>query len=196
MARPNRARSIQAERHLARRIAHERQARKMSIEGLAQRMSDEGCSINGSAVYRIESADPPRRITVDELVALTRVFGISLSDLLLPPEALVDRETKRAWQELTDAQNAHDEALIRVGNAQAALARHARRHPDAAEQIYTLLGDFIAKGGSLVMDVDGVQAQVAQFIPGREHEWQEWVAALEPEPEPKATSRRKKEVGG
>lgn len=44
-------------------------------------MTDAGCPIQGSAIYKIEKADPPRRITVDELVAFATVFETSAVDL-------------------------------------------------------------------------------------------------------------------
>ena len=58
----------------------------MTYEGLAQRMTDLGCSIQPSAIYKIEKSNPPRRITVDELVAFSQVFGIPVEQLLLPVE--------------------------------------------------------------------------------------------------------------
>jgi transcriptional regulator with XRE-family HTH domain len=77
---------IAAEAALARRIEYERTRRGMSYEGLATRMSRAGCPIQPSAIYKIEKGDPPRRITVDELAALARVFEMSMDELLLYPE--------------------------------------------------------------------------------------------------------------
>ena len=84
MPRPNALRSIASERALATRIAYERAERDWTLEGLAARMTSVGCSINASAIYKIEKGDPPRRITVDELVALGRVFALDLEDLVQP----------------------------------------------------------------------------------------------------------------
>lgn len=88
MPRPNPPRLLRSETNLARRIAHERESRGMTNEGLAKRMTDVGCPIQGSAIYKIEKADPPRRITVDELVAFAVVFETSVEDLLKPLELL------------------------------------------------------------------------------------------------------------
>lgn len=85
MPRPNKARSIEAERNLARRIKMERQSRGWSPARLAQRMTEAGCSIATSAIYKIEDQENPRKIAVDEMVALGEVFGIEdLRDLLKP----------------------------------------------------------------------------------------------------------------
>jgi len=92
MPRPNPPRSIASEQSLARRVAHERETRGMSYEGLAARMTKAGCPIQASALYKIEKSTPPRRITVDELVALAQVFDLSVENLLLPPEAVAAKE--------------------------------------------------------------------------------------------------------
>lgn len=106
MPRPNEPRAIYSEAGLARRVAYERQRLDMSLDGLAKRMSDAGCPIHASAIYKIEKGDPPRRITVDELVAFSMVFDVPITDLLLPPEAVANNQIKllfeewvRRWQE-------------------------------------------------------------------------------------------------
>lgn len=88
MPRPNPTRSLRSETNLAKRIAHEREQRGMTYDGLAKRMTDAGCPIQPSAIYKIEKADPPRRITVDEVVAFAVVFETSVEDLLKPLELL------------------------------------------------------------------------------------------------------------
>lgn len=82
MARPNRARTIEAERNLARRIKLEREDRSWSPAQLAQRMTEAGCSISTSAIYKIEDDEKPRKITVDELVALAAVLRTTPGALL------------------------------------------------------------------------------------------------------------------
>lgn len=88
MPRPNQPRDVFAEDHLAQRIQLEREKRGWTYEGLAKRMTDVGCPINQSALYKVEQAKPRRRITVDELVALARVFDIPAGDLLTDPKLL------------------------------------------------------------------------------------------------------------
>ena len=82
MPRPNRDRTIGAETRLAERIAIERAARGWSYEQLAEAMSEVGCSIQPSAIYKIEKAEPRRRITVNELVALSDVWAIPVERLV------------------------------------------------------------------------------------------------------------------
>jgi transcriptional regulator with XRE-family HTH domain len=91
MPRPNRPRSIASEDNLARRITYERGRRQMSYAGLAQRMTEVGCAIDQSALYKIEKGNPRRRISVDELVALSEVFAVPIDDLLAPPELAAEK---------------------------------------------------------------------------------------------------------
>lgn len=91
MPRVNPLRSLANERNLAERIAFERSQRGWSYEGLAQRMARAACPIQSSAIFKIEKGNPPRRVTVDELVGFATVFEVSVSDLLIPVELVHDR---------------------------------------------------------------------------------------------------------
>ncbi len=111
MPRQNPPRAVAGERDLARRIAYERERRGWTYAGLAKRLTDAGCPINQSAIYKIEKSDPPRRITVAELLALAVVFSVDVPELLIPPEvvesaALADMfiEWNRAWRAAAAAQ--------------------------------------------------------------------------------------------
>jgi transcriptional regulator with XRE-family HTH domain len=111
MARQNAPRSIEGESNLAQRIQNEREHRGWSYEALAKKLTDVGCSINSSAIYRIEKGAPPRRITVDELVALARVFETSPADLLTPVELLRKTRGKEIVEELDRATDALVKAI-------------------------------------------------------------------------------------
>lgn len=102
MPRPNKGRQIEAEVNLARRIAVERKRRDLSYEGLAKLLGDAGCPIAGSAIYKIENGEPPRRVTVDELVALSHVFKVPVDELLLPMELLNQRRAQELIARLRD----------------------------------------------------------------------------------------------
>ena len=108
MARPNAPRSIGGEANLAERFRFERERRGWSPAELARRLTAEGCSIATSAIYKIEA--DARRITVDELVAASRVFEVTVTDLLTPLELVrheraheIVKELERAESDLTDA---------------------------------------------------------------------------------------------
>ena len=82
MPRPNKERTIGAERILAARVERERQARGWSYQRVADAMTEAGCSTTGSALFKIQNIEHPRRITVDEFVALSRVWAIPLERLV------------------------------------------------------------------------------------------------------------------
>jgi len=134
-------RSIASERALAARIAYEREQRNMTYEGLAERMNRAGCPINASAIYKIEKADPPRRITVDELVALSRVFHLDLDDLVQP---LTDVDGRALGALLGIMQVANDE-LLRADklykSALRAVVAFAEKNPKAVAALESV-SDF------------------------------------------------------
>jgi transcriptional regulator with XRE-family HTH domain len=121
--RHNKPRSIASEANVAERITRERESRELSYEALAKLMTDKGCSLVGSAIYRIEKGNPPRHITVDELVAFANVFDTTVPDLLLPME-LVRKERARKLVERT----------VSV----------YRALPEAASELYNLGREFYA----------------------------------------------------
>jgi transcriptional regulator with XRE-family HTH domain len=82
MPRPNRNRTIPAEDVLAVRIAAERSARGWTYEDVAEAMTEAGCPIQASAIYKIEKGEPRRRITVNELAALSAVWMIPMERLV------------------------------------------------------------------------------------------------------------------
>jgi len=142
MPRPNKPRDVLAEDNLARRIAAERDARGWTNDGLAKRMTDVGCAMTGSAIFKIEKGEPRRRIVVDELVAFARVFGLSIGDLLLPPELAAERavgELLIAWNTAADAAAAADKAR---DDAWEAIRAYLAEHADQGEAIESMFGKW------------------------------------------------------
>ncbi|KAA1422496.1 helix-turn-helix domain-containing protein [Mumia zhuanghuii] len=141
MARPNLARSIDAEANLARRIERERNRRGLSYEALSKDMTAIGCSINASSIYKIEKGDPPRRVTVDELVALTRVFETTMEDLLTPVEVLDQRRAQELLASIDTAEDALVHAIAGVLEANAEL--FALRDTELNEYVH---GHLVGRG--------------------------------------------------
>lgn len=82
MSRPNQPRTIDAEDRLADRIRIERAARGWTYEQTAEAMTNAGCPIQGSAIYKIEKGEPRRRVTVNELAALSLIWAIPMDRLV------------------------------------------------------------------------------------------------------------------
>lgn len=123
MPRQNAPRRVNAERHLAARVAREREAAGWTPAQLAERLTAAGCPINLRAIYRIEAGE--RSISFDEAVAFAKVFGTTLDDLTTSPEALDERLADEILDEI-------DEALQGIVTAFGRLARlgasvHGRR---------------------------------------------------------------------
>ena len=110
MARQNGPRSIGGEANLAERIAYERESRGLSYEVLAKKMTEAGCSIQGSAIFKIEKGEPRRRITVDELLAFARVFEVEVENLLTPMDILRKEWSRQRVRDLDEAERALYEA--------------------------------------------------------------------------------------
>lgn len=88
------------EAHLARRMTEERNKRNWSQGELARQLEKIGFRGLGqpaiSAIEKPRARTGRRAITVDEAIALSRVFDIPLAELLLPEGALADVETHRS----------------------------------------------------------------------------------------------------
>ncbi|MFD8009912.1 helix-turn-helix transcriptional regulator [Streptomyces sp. NPDC058955] len=76
------------EEHVAARIKLEREVRGWSTVKLAEEMAAVGHPINQSAIWRIESGKPRRRVNLDEALGFCKVFDITMQDLTGPPGEL------------------------------------------------------------------------------------------------------------
>ncbi|QMU67102.1 helix-turn-helix transcriptional regulator [Streptacidiphilus sp. P02-A3a] len=133
-----------SEEYAAQRIAAEREKREWSTATLAKQVTEAGCPMNQSAVWRIENGDPPRRINLDEAVAFAQVFGISLDDLISPPQIVITPELRSHFRNLLDAMRASKETSDAVYRVAEDLDGYARAHPKelaAIRDISILLSD-------------------------------------------------------
>jgi hypothetical protein len=107
----------------------------MSYEGLAARLTNAGCPIQASAIYKIEKADPPRRITVDELVAFSQVFAIPIERLLLPPEVAESEQLMDLLVEWEVTRGKSHRAKEREDAAWSALRDYVDGHPELTDTL-------------------------------------------------------------
>jgi transcriptional regulator with XRE-family HTH domain len=134
MPRVNPFRSLANARNVARRIQFERTRRGMSYEGLAKRLTDAGSPIQATAIFKIEKGDPPRRITVDELVGFATVFDLSLDEMLLPMELVKNRRAAELAEEWTRAGAALTAVAEQLHRMYAEYFRMAHDEPDEVRQ--------------------------------------------------------------
>ncbi|GAA3837232.1 helix-turn-helix domain-containing protein [Streptomyces chiangmaiensis] len=151
---------LYSEGNAAARVALEREVRGWSTTELAARMTQAGVPMNQTAVWRIESGTPRRKITLDEALGFARVFELPLEELMSPPLEGVDLEGRRVVQEAVEAFYASRDAEDRLHQAVVAIADYLRTRPDASngvhEQCLRLMGeerdaraltDYIESGG-------------------------------------------------
>ncbi len=137
MPRPNIGRHVGSEEIAAQRIQQEREARGWTLESIARRMRDVGCPINTSAIHKIESGNPRRKPTVDDLVALSIVFDISVENLISNSELLSARlrhlssRLMAALDEESRALEAFPRIQREVSDTHAALAKWVGTDPGA-----------------------------------------------------------------
>lgn len=125
MPKPRPPRQVPHEALLARRIQERREALGWKLDGLAQRMTEAGCPMDKSAIYRIESGKPPRRITFDEAMTFAQVFGTDIVELTLPIAITKSRQARKLFQRYLDRSAEHDaigKELIDLRKALVAIA--------------------------------------------------------------------------
>lgn len=169
MPRQNPDRPIGVEEAAARRVAYERSRRGWSTDELARRVTEAGCPINQSAIWRIESGEPRRKITLDEAYALARVFGIEVSDLTQSSLAPRINDVRAARDELR-------EKIVELADAleglQSALGGEDGTDDELAQEARWLLAEGIGQGvkDGLVMagaaDIDTSKLGAASRFPG------------------------------
>lgn len=134
MPRPNPPRSLPYEAYVAENLRRERERRGMTFESLAMAMKQAGCPIQPSALHKIEKGDPPRRITVNELWALSLCLDIKVQDLCGPPPGPLPNEV---WVLVQQA----EEILRRITMLEAEIEDHQHHLVVTGEQMQVLLAD-------------------------------------------------------
>lgn len=108
--------SIGAEKFLAERIEAERKRLGLSQAALSDRLAKVNHPLHQSAISKIESppaTDGRRGISIDEAIGFSKVFGVPLGELLLPPASL---DRANSWRQFSEAVRLFEEIrALRVG---------------------------------------------------------------------------------
>lgn len=126
--------TLWSEDNLAERVRLEREARGWSTGALAERMTKAGYPMNQSAIWRIESGTPRRRINLDEAIGFAEVFATSLEDLLSPPQLAMHSRVKELIQEVRMRQREYLQASRALTAARQAFDDYLDRHPEVREE--------------------------------------------------------------
>jgi transcriptional regulator with XRE-family HTH domain len=144
MADRERRQRLEGEENVARRIKLEREARGWSTATLADRLTDAGYPLNQSAVWRIESGEPRRRVNLDEAIGFAKVFDVSLDNLVGPPEIAANAQVKQLMAEFAASWEKSVAARKEMDQAREALDAYGRAHPNLAELIGAMVTRVVA----------------------------------------------------
>jgi len=134
-----------SEDNVAERVRLEREARKWSTATLAERMSEAGFPINQSAIWRIESGDPRRRINLDEAIGFAQVFEIDLENLLGPPQLAMHERAVQLIDDYRVAMRSIRTANDKAAAARDALAAYTDAHPEIEDEVDEAVSQVIAE---------------------------------------------------
>ncbi|WP_371480705.1 helix-turn-helix domain-containing protein [Kitasatospora sp. NBC_00315] len=144
MADEDRRQRLEGEENVARRIKMEREARGWSTATLAERLTEAGYPLNQSAVWRIESGEPRRRVNLDEAIGFAKVFDISLDNLVGPPEIAANAHVKRLLADFAESWQKSVAARKDMDQAREALDAYGRAHPNLEELIRAMITRVVA----------------------------------------------------
>ncbi|MFI9360355.1 helix-turn-helix domain-containing protein [Kitasatospora sp. NPDC053057] len=159
MADEDRRQRLEGEENVARRIKMEREARGWSTATLAERLTEAGYPLNQSAVWRIESGEPRRRVNLDEAIGFAKVFDISLDNLVGPPEIAANTHVKRLLADFAESWQKSVAARKEMDLAREALDAYGRAHPNLQELIRAMITRVVA-------DAAGDDYRSPNFPPG------------------------------
>ncbi|MFF4650915.1 helix-turn-helix transcriptional regulator [Streptomyces sp. NPDC001380] len=137
--------TLWSEENLAERVRLEREARGWSTGALADRLTQAGYPMNQSAVWRIESGTPRRRINLEEAIGFSEVFGLSLEDLLSPPRLAMHARVRELIEDVRRRQREYLQAGAAFIAARDALDAYLDRHPEVREEAEGAIAQAMAE---------------------------------------------------
>ncbi len=144
------------ENNVAERIKLEREIRGWSTQKLAERMAEVGHPVNQSAIWRIESGKPRRRVNLDEALGFSKVFDIPLDDLTGPPGHVSNAQVRRLVGEYVERWKEWRAARKPMDRARDEIEEYIKAHPDQEDMVRALLGYEVsgASGGDFMRHRD------------------------------------------
>jgi transcriptional regulator with XRE-family HTH domain len=134
---------LSGEENVAVRIKVEREARGWSTNALSDRMNEAGFEMNPSAVWRIENRK--RRINLDEAIGFAEVFGVSLRNLVGPPQLAAKARAMELIDDVVEAFRATQRANAAFTRARDAFDAYIAEHPDIREEAEVMVSNAIAE---------------------------------------------------
>ena len=138
----------------------------MTYEGLAKRMTDLGCATHASSIYKIEKGRPPRKVTISELIALSKVFETTTDDLLVPLDLRHAKLASRIFRRVESVVAVIESATSELETASLEMKELASEDPRANE-ILSRYFEAEAVSESLTAQVEGLGVAVGSWLEGR-----------------------------
>lgn len=142
----------QSENHVAERVKMEREVRGWSTAKLAEAMAEVGHPVNQSAIWRIESGKPRRRVNFDEALGFCKVFDISVDDLYSPPGHIANAHIRGLVGKYVERWKAWFALGKEMDAIQAELKKYTDEHPDQEDVVKGLLAHELAAASDGAFD--------------------------------------------
>ena len=131
---------VGSEKYVVERIRAEVKARKWSLVELSRRMNASSIESNGGVIDRavlskMLSGDRGRHVSIDQLITLSKVFGIPLGELLVPASTLANIRGWRYYFESLDTANDLRKLITRNRDRLADIRKLIETSPDLGERI-------------------------------------------------------------
>jgi len=131
---------VGSEKYVVERIRAEVKARGWSLVELSRRMNASSMEGNGGVIDRavlskMLGGDRGRHVSIDQLITLSKVFGIPLGELLVPASTLANIRGWRYYFESLDTANDLRKLITRNRDRLADIRKLIETSPDLGERI-------------------------------------------------------------
>ncbi|MYT14084.1 helix-turn-helix domain-containing protein [Streptomyces sp. SID4951] len=134
---------LRGEENVALRLKIERETRGWSTNALSDRLVEAGYEMNPSAVWRIENGK--RRINLDEAIGFAEVLGVSLQNLVGPPQLAAKARAMELIDDVVRAFRETQRAGVTLTRARDALDAYLAQHPDIREEADVMVSNAMAE---------------------------------------------------
>ncbi|MFF8790096.1 helix-turn-helix domain-containing protein [Streptomyces sp. NPDC015125] len=134
---------LRGEENVALRLKIERETRGWSTNALSDRLVEAGYEMNPSAVWRIENGK--RRINLDEAIGFAEVLGVSLQNLVGPPQLAAKARAMELIDDVVRAFRETQRAGVSLTRARDALDAYLAEHPDIREEADVMVSNAMAE---------------------------------------------------
>lgn len=170
------------EEWLVRRIKQERELKKWTQADLARELTKINHPFGQSAISKLEAGKRERGVTIDEAIGFSKVFGIALGELLLPPTALPLAATWRDFNEAAEHRNTIRHAQDQYDSKLIGLRKDARASETFRQRLLDHRAEVMAKIELELREIFERDNQIRTLRGEKPHRWpgRKWIEANRP----------------